>query len=86
MGSINLVWGRVMAHQGETFMTVRRRPFTYSVSGGSLRVEDVNQNLSKSTFKKALGMMPVPGPGAFNDVVRGPAYVWAILTDKRIHR
>ncbi len=28
--------------------------------------------------------MPVEGPGRINDLVRGPAYIWAILNDNRI--
>jgi hypothetical protein len=29
-------------------------------------------------------MMPIDGPGAIRDLVRGSAYIWAILNDKRI--
>lgn len=81
MDGLDEVWARIVAHQGETFTLVTGKEFTYSVSGDVLRPEGVNRNLPKSTFDKALRMMPVSGPGAIRDVVQGPAYVYAILTD-----
>jgi len=70
MGQINGVWARIVAHQGEAFWTKTGIAFIYSVSGDVLRVDRANQNLPKSTFAAALRMWPVPGPGAFNNVVR----------------
>ena len=43
-----------------------------------------NYPLSKANFEKAARVDPLDGPGQINDLVRGPAYVYAILTDKRI--
>ena len=43
-----------------------------------------NYILSKNDIKKVFNIMPVEGPGRINDLVRGPAYIWAILNDNRI--
>ena len=37
-----------------------------------------------SQFRLAFELMPLTGPGQINAKVRGPAYVYAILTDPRI--
>jgi hypothetical protein len=83
---IDEVWARIVAHEGERFVTVSGIGFCYSVKGSVLRTDRADWNLPKSTFAKALRMMPVSGPGAFNNVVQGPAYVFGILTDERIRR
>ena len=40
--------------------------------------------LHVSQFRLAHDRMPLSGPGEINRLVRGPAYVFAILTDARI--
>jgi hypothetical protein len=40
--------------------------------------------LHMSQFRNAFVRMPLNGPGEINYLVRGPAYVYAILTDPRI--
>ena len=40
--------------------------------------------LHVSQFRLAYDKMPLRGPGEINRLVRGPAYVFAILTDSRI--
>jgi hypothetical protein len=82
--SIDDVWARIIMHEGEVFTLVGGKEFTYTVNGSVLRPTGVNRNLPKSTFEKALLIMPVSGPGALNKVVQGPAYVYAILTDERM--
>jgi hypothetical protein len=37
-----------------------------------------------SRFRKAYEMVPIKGHGGINEIVRGPAYVWAVLHDARI--
>ena len=85
VNGIDEVWQRILAHEGETFVTVTGIEFKYSVRGSVLKTDRAHWNLSRSTFEKALGMLPVSGPGALNKVVQGPAYVFAVLTDDRIH-
>jgi len=82
--SINEVWQRIKAHQGEEFTTKTGLPFTYRVAGAVLWPSRTDYNLAQSDFAKALALCPLPGPGKINNLVRGPAYVWAILHDSRI--
>jgi hypothetical protein len=42
-----------------------------------------NRNLSRTNFAKALGLMPVDGPGNLAGR-QGASYTWAILMDRRI--
>jgi hypothetical protein len=82
--SIGTVWQRIKVHEGEAFSTITGMRFTYSVVGDVLRTDRAKQNLSRSNFEKVLPLLPLPGPGQISNEVRGPAYVWAILHDKRI--
>jgi len=82
--SISTVWERIAAHSGERFATKSGLPFTYSVKGGVLTTSRTDFGLSRADFEQALKMVPFDGPGRINELVRGPAYVWAILHDKRV--
>lgn len=82
--SIDEVWSRVKRHEGETFRKKRGEEFTYTVSGSVLRPSCAKQNLPRSEFAKALAVWPLDGPGAISNLVRGSAYIWAILHDGRI--
>lgn len=82
--SIGVVWERIAAHADEEFTTKTGLPFTYSLQGGSLTTSRTDYPLSKNDFAQALKEVPLDGPGRINDAVRGPAYIWAILHDKRI--
>jgi len=59
-------------------------PFTYVVSGRTLRVDRTDYNLSNSDFAKVIGRVPFDGPGAISKEVRGPSYIWSILHDPRV--
>ena len=84
MKSIDDVWKRICALEGEMFQTKTGRPFTFTVSGDVLRVSRTDYNLSKGNFAKGLEAAPFDGPIAVQNLVRGPAYVWAILHDARV--
>lgn len=78
------VWERIVAHAGEAFHTKTGLPLTYEVVEDSLYPSRTKYRISKADFQAAYQMVPIEGPGAINDIVRGPAYVWAILHDPRI--
>lgn len=84
--SFDEVWQRVIGNEGEEFHTITGLEFTYEVGGDFIVTSRARQNISKSDFMKALGRVPLQGPSEINDIVRGPAYVWAILHDSRISR
>jgi hypothetical protein len=86
MPTIDQVWSRIRSLEGQEFQTKTGKPFTYSVSGDSLTPSRTDYNIGKTEFAKALSKLPLHGPGAINSVVRGPAYVWAILHDPRVRQ
>jgi hypothetical protein len=86
MPSFAVVWKRVAELQGEGFATITGLPFTYRVEGDALFPSRTEYRLSKKNVEKAYNIVPFDGPGVINRIVRGPAYVWAILHDPRVAR
>lgn len=84
--SINNIWNRIKKFEDETFYTKTNKQFIYSISGNVFRVNRTKYNISKSEFTKAFALVPFDGPGVINNLVRGPAYVWAVLHDIRIRK
>lgn len=84
--TINNVWRRLEEHEGREFKTKTGLPFTYELDGDVFRPSRTNYKVAKTDFLKALELVPFDGPGVVNNIVRGPAYVWAVLHDKRIRR
>ena len=84
MPTLEEIWGRIKALEGEEFHTISGKPFTFEISGNIFRSSRAKYNISKSNFGKALGLVPFDGPGEVNELVRGPAYIWAVLHDQRI--
>jgi len=84
MDSFDAVWQRIEAHAGKEFRTKTGLPFTYEVVGTSVVPDRTGYPLHVSNFRAAFDLLPLSGPGQINTLVRGPAYVYAILTDRRI--
>ena len=78
------IWNKILSREGDRFFTKTKIPFSYKVIGNSIVPDRTNYPLAKINFKKALRYMPLHSPSQINNIVRGPAYVYAILTDKRI--
>lgn len=77
------MWGRIEAHAGEVFTQKRGGEFRYRMIGNMVVPDRTNHQLPRSHFRTAYERMPVDGPGALGDL-RGPSYLYAILTDPRI--
>ena len=80
------IWERIKEHAGETFRTKTGLGFTYRVEGEYVIPDRTGYPLHRGNFEKAYEMVPIDGPGVINNTVRGPAYVWAILHDRRISK
>lgn len=80
------VWSHISALEGEEFETKTGKPFTFEVHGDVFRPSRTNYNIAKSDFEKAFALVPFDGPGVVNDTVRGPAYIWAVLHDRRVRK
>ena len=83
MAGFDEVWQRIVALRGETFYQKRGQPFTYSISGNSVRPSTTNRQLPRAHFARAFERAPLDGPGQLQDL-QGPTYLFAILTDARV--
>ena len=83
MAGFDEVWHGIVALSGQTFRQKRGKPFTYVVSGNSLKPSTTNRQLPRSHFARAFERAPLDGPGQLQDL-QGPSYLFAILTDPRI--
>ena len=83
--NINEFWMKLQQNEGVEFNTVSGLSFTYQfVSENTISVSRANQLISKVNFEKAIEHMPIKGPGEISKLVRGSAYVSALLMDVRL--
>ncbi len=80
------IWVRIRAMEGEEFETKTGKPFTYETSGNILHPIRTTYNIVKADFQRALDLVPIEGPGAISNLVRGSAYIWAVLHDRRVRQ
>jgi len=83
-GTFADTWNRIVAHAGQTFRTKTGLEFTYKIDGAYFCPSRTDYRISRENFRTAFEMVPIDGPGVINTLVRGPAYVWAVLHDRRI--
>jgi hypothetical protein len=84
MDTFDAVWQRIEEHAGEEFRTKTGLPIIYELVGTSVVPDRTDYPLHVSNFRAAFDLLPLGGPGQINTLVRGPAYLYAILTDRRI--
>jgi len=77
-------WNRITGLAGQVFHTKSGLEFTYRMSGNVVMTSRTKYQLSRANFETAYRLVPLPGPGEINELVRGPAYIWAILHDERV--
>ncbi len=78
------VWNHIIQCAGQEFHTKTGLTFTYTVTDGCVIPNHTNYPLAKKQFQKAAEVPNLTRSGQINDIVRGPSYVFAILTDPRI--
>lgn len=83
MPDVDAVWARIRAREGEQFRLVRGARFVYAVEGSSVVPDRTEYPIARSEFAKALELVPLRGPGEIQHL-RGPSYVYAIISDPRI--
>jgi len=79
------IWCKITEHQGQLFYTKKGLPFKYSVKGNSLKTTRTEFNLSKKDFETVWQKMPIKRLTDIQNIVRGPSYIYAILTDARVN-
>lgn len=85
MTSIDEIWRRIEARQGEVFRQIRGGEFRYRVSGGYLELSRTNHKVSRSDLEEALRLVPLKNTTPVHHL-RAPSYIFAILMDDRIRR
>jgi hypothetical protein len=83
MAAIDIVWHRIVDYSGEVFHQKHGKSFVYSVSGDTVYLDTIDQDLPRSHIAEAYARMPLADPGEIADLA-GPSYIYAILTDWRI--
>lgn len=83
MKPFDQIWNAISKYQDSSFHQLRGKAFTYKLIRNSVIPNTTNITIPRSHFEKAWGRMPVTGPGALQDL-RGPSYLFAILSDSRI--
>jgi hypothetical protein len=83
MATFDTVWERIKLRAGERFVQIRGGEFTYEVIGGHVVPDRTNQQIPKSHFEEAFGLLPLENTVPVQHL-RGPSYIYAILMDKRI--
>ena len=86
MPSVDEVWARIKLNVGEDFETITGKGFQYEVRGNLFYPSRARQHIPKSECAKVIAVAPLDGPGRISQEVRGSAYVWAVLHDKRIRQ
>jgi hypothetical protein len=86
MPDLETVWRRIQGLKGEEFETKTGKPFTYEISGNVFLPSRTKYSIAKMDFAKALKEVPINGPGEISNLVRGSAYIWAVLHDRRVRR
>ena len=85
MMNFGQIWENIEKHAGEEFHTKNGLSFTYTTYNRGIIPSRTGYRLSTGNFEKVLPIIDeIDGPGAISALVRGPAYVYAILKDKRI--
>jgi hypothetical protein len=85
MISIDTVWARIKAHEGEVFRQILGKEYTYSIVGSALIPEGINQNIPKAHFEQALSLLPLENTMPVQHL-RGPSYIYSVLMDPRIRK
>jgi hypothetical protein len=77
------VWTKVVEQEGQTFIQLRGKRFTYEVRPNSLCLSTTNQSITRSELETAFEVMPLQSPSQ-SQHVRAPSYQYAILMNPRI--
>jgi hypothetical protein len=81
--SIEVVWARIIAHQGQTFHQILGKAFTYEVDHGYLIPSTTNWRIPRGHFEEALELVPLENTVPVQHLY-GPSYIFAVLMDRRI--
>lgn len=83
---IEVIWKKITAMEGEIFRQKQGQQFTFSVKGEAIIPSTTNWIIPKTSFEKALELVPLKNVAVIQRLCQGPSYVYAILMDQRIRK
>lgn len=85
MNDNDRIWTNILNPQGEEFHTVRGKTYSYKFSGNQLVLLNTNRNIPRRNIEQALTVIN-PTVSKFEEMnLQGPSYIFAIISDPRIH-
>ncbi len=76
-------WELLLSHEGETFYTAKKLPFTYRIRGGELFVDRRSKSITRATVETALQKLAADGgrsiTGPKSLCCFGAPYLWALI-------
>lgn len=78
---IDEVWNRIQHEHGKSFIQMRGKEFTYSVSGNILYLNSTNRSITKKVIEEALQFVPLENTVPIQ-YLQAPSYMYAILMDE----
>lgn len=83
MITIDELWQRVKAREGEVFRQIRGKEFSYSIDRDVFVPSTTHWLIPKKHFQEALALVPLSDTAAVQHLY-GPSYIYAVLMDERI--
>jgi len=82
---INVIWDRIVNHQGQVFHQKKGKPFSYSVDRNTIHLKSdaITRPITKREIEKALDIVPIKSVSEVQHL-QAPAYINGILMDARI--
>ncbi len=84
--TLDEIWSRISALEGEFLKTHQQRWFTYRVEGDDLLPSHTDLRIPRGDFERVVPMLPLADPRKIAKFVTGYPYVAAILGDPRVSR
>lgn len=82
----DVVWNRIQKLQGETFVQIRGRRFTYVASPEGVVPSTTAVTIPRDHIARAYELVPVSSTVPFQRNLLGPSYLYAILMDGRVRQ
>ena len=82
---IEKVWKNICEHEGETFYTMRKKPYNYAIFDDYVLVNnDKRRRITKVALEKALSIVNPTPSKIEKEGLWAPSYIYGIITDNRI--
>ena len=81
--TVDHLWTRLAAHEGDVFRQIRGGEFTYALADGSILPDRTDWAIPRKHMEEALTLVPLQSTVPIQHLY-GPSYIYAVLMDERI--